>query len=113
MHYPYITVQLQLRQLQLHESPMQQKKFPIAIGKESTPTPCGRFHIYNKKILTDSDAFGTHWLGLNVPGYGIHGTNRPSSIGTAASNGCIRMHNHHIQYVFQHVVIGTTVFIED
>ena len=35
----------------------------------------GNWHIINKKILTDPGPFGTRWMGLNKPGYGIHGTN--------------------------------------
>ena len=46
-------------------------------------------------------------MGLNNPGYGIHGTNNPSSIGTAASLGCIRMHNHHVEELFPLVSIST------
>lgn len=86
-------------------------QFPIAIGKSSTPTPIGKWEIINKKILTDSSIFGSRWLGLSAHSYGIHGTNNPSSIGSAVSLGCIRMHNHDVETLFPLVSIGTPVTI--
>ena len=41
--------------------------------------------------------------------YAIHGTNRPDSIGTAASYGCIRMLNRDIVDLFDRVEVGTPV----
>jgi lipoprotein-anchoring transpeptidase ErfK/SrfK len=43
--------------------------------------------------------------------YAIHGTNRPQSIGTFASYGCIRMHNHDIVDLFERVGVGTQVVV--
>ncbi|MGE4251438.1 MAG: L,D-transpeptidase [Parvibaculaceae bacterium] len=43
--------------------------------------------------------------------YGIHGTNRDSSIGTAASYGCFRMHNRDVLDLYSRVRIGTSVFV--
>jgi len=63
------------------------KKYRVAVGKPSTPTPKGKFHIINKAI-NPGGPFGARWLGLNIRGYGIHGTNNPSSIGKKVSNGC-------------------------
>lgn len=83
----------------------------IAIGKKSTPTPIGEWHIINKKILPADSIFGSRWLGLSNPGYGIHGTNTPLSIGTAASLGCIRMYNRDIEELFPLVTYGTKVII--
>lgn len=113
MRYPQIAISLQQKELHLIQSDAQEYRFPIAIGKPETPTPKGTWHVQNKKILSDPGPFGTHWIGLNLPGYGIHGTNQTNSIGTAASGGCIRMHNHDVQYVFGHISIGTVVMITD
>lgn len=44
-------------------------------------------------------------------GYGLHGTNVPSSIGQAVSHGCVRMRNEDIAHLYQSVEIGTPVFI--
>ncbi len=43
--------------------------------------------------------------------YRIHGTNAPSSIGTAASSGCIRMRNEDIQHLYSKVHNGTKVIV--
>lgn len=88
------------------------KEYPIAIGKWTTPTPVGEFAVI-EKFYDPGGAFGTRWMGLNVPwgGYGIHGTNRPWSIGTAASAGCIRMYNHHVEELYELVKPGTRVVI--
>jgi lipoprotein-anchoring transpeptidase ErfK/SrfK len=54
---------------------------------------------------------GAAALTLARPEYAIHGTNRPSSIGTFASYGCIRMFNPDIMDLFQRVSYGTTVIV--
>ena len=53
-------------------------------------------------------------MGLNVPwgGYGLHGTNSPSSIGRSSSNGCVRTHNSHVQELYSYIPVGTVVIIE-
>jgi L,D-transpeptidase ErfK/SrfK len=88
------------------------KSYPVAIGKNNTPTPVGEFKIANK-AYKPGGALGTRWMGLNVPwgSYGIHGTNRPWSIGRRASAGCIRMHNQHVEEVFALIPVGTPVII--
>jgi len=88
------------------------KTYPIAIGKPSTPTPKGVFKIINEAI-NPGGPFGIRWLGLSAPNgdYGIHGTNTPSSIGKAVSNGCVRMFNKDVLEVSNLVRIGTKVTI--
>ena len=54
---------------------------------------------------------GTRWMGLSAPGVGIHGTPSDASIGYSASHGCIRMHIPEAEWLFNHVDVGTTVFI--
>ncbi len=88
------------------------KQYPVAIGKNKTPTPVGEFKVVNKSVRSGG-ALGTRWMGLNVPWgtYGIHGTNKPWSIGRRASAGCIRMFNEHVQELFPMVEVGTPVII--
>ena len=60
------------------------------------------------------DAYGPWFLRLDVPGYrdiGIHGTPFPESIGTRATEGCIRMRNEDILDLKGRVKVGTTVII--
>jgi lipoprotein-anchoring transpeptidase ErfK/SrfK len=54
---------------------------------------------------------GVAALTLSGGEYAIHGVNRPGSIGTYASYGCIRMHNHDIADLFERVSVGTPVVV--
>ncbi|MFW5992035.1 MAG: L,D-transpeptidase family protein [Halanaerobiaceae bacterium] len=88
------------------------KTYPCAIGKPSTKSPIGEWAIISKS-KDWGGGFGTRWLGLNVPWgiYGIHGTNKPWSIGRAASHGCIRMYNRDIEELFEWAPLKTRVEI--
>jgi hypothetical protein len=48
-------------------------------------------------------------MGLSKPGYGIHGTNEPKSIGKASSHGCIRMAKKDLEEIYELVSVGDTV----
>ncbi len=107
------------------------RRFPVATGQSIYPTPTGRFRIvvmwkdpWWYPPTYDSWArglkpvppgpgnpLGTRWMGLSAPGVGIHGTDDPSSIGYSVSHGCIRMQVPDAEWLFEHVKIGTTVFI--
>lgn len=88
------------------------KKYPIATGKLEAPSPVGCWKIISKGKW--GEGFGTRWLGLNVPWgkYGIHGTNKPQSIGHSLSSGCIRMFNKDIEELYILVRHGTKVIID-
>jgi hypothetical protein len=88
------------------------KAYPIAVGNPSTPTPVGDYQI-NYKGKNWGPSFGPRWLGLNVPwgSYGIHGTNKPYSIGQHQSHGCIRMRNKDVVELFDMIPLGTKVTI--
>ena len=55
---------------------------------------------------------GARALTLDLDEYAIHGTNRPGSIGTYASYGCIRMLNEDIVHLYEQVSVGTRVIVE-
>ena len=55
---------------------------------------------------------GVAWLGLNLPGYGIHGTPRPESIGFTGSHGCFRLANWNAARLYAMCRSGTKVVIE-
>ncbi|MCL6548072.1 MAG: L,D-transpeptidase family protein [Alicyclobacillus sp.] len=86
--------------------------YPVALGRPETPSPVGEWRVVNKQKDWGS-GFGTRWIGLNVPWgtYGIHGTNKPASIGMHASKGCIRMHNRDVEELYEWVRIGTPVVV--
>jgi lipoprotein-anchoring transpeptidase ErfK/SrfK len=54
---------------------------------------------------------GPRAMTLSGGQYAIHGTNKPSSIGTFASYGCIRMYNQDIVDLFDRVSVGTPVVV--
>jgi lipoprotein-anchoring transpeptidase ErfK/SrfK len=116
-----IVVSLPDRKIALFEEGLLVKVYPIAVGKHSTPSPNGSFHIASRvvkptwyqpgKVVPAGPAnpLGTRWMGLGYKGYGIHGTNRPRSIGKAASHGCIRMRNEDVEDLFERVEVGDPV----
>lgn len=58
-----------------------------------------------------SNPMGERALTMAPGQYAIHGTNMPNSIGTPASYGCIRMHNHDIVDLFERVRVGAVVTV--
>ena len=98
-------------------------RFPIGIGRDHS-TPLGRFRVLRKvpdPQYTDPDGrvipsavpenpLGRYWIDLGE-GYGIHGTNRPNSIGRAESRGCLRLHNANIERLYGMLVTGCEVVI--
>lgn len=108
---PYsITIDTVKHILTLYKDGIVYRIYPVAVGKPSTPTPKGTFKIINS-AYNPGGPFGARWLGLSKLHYGIHGTNNPSSIGTDASSGCIRLHNKDIIELSSIVSIGTKVSI--
>lgn len=87
------------------------KKYSIASGKPDTPSPIGTWKVVGMGKW--GGGFGTRWIGLNVPWgrFGIHGTNRPGTIGSEASHGCIRMHNKDVEELYKYVRNGMIVTI--
>jgi lipoprotein-anchoring transpeptidase ErfK/SrfK len=60
---------------------------------------------------SEKSPVGTRWIGLNLKGYGIHGTNAPQSIGQAASHGCIRLKNRDVERLYSMLRVGDMVEI--
>lgn len=106
------------------------KKYPVAVGKPSTPTPDYRFYIMNKAINPawggmggrytpvagglPNNPLGTRWMGLSTEtyrGYGIHGNSSPRSIGQEVSSGCIRMINQDAEDLYSYIPINTPVWV--
>ena len=116
-----IVISIPDHRLALVESGRVLKVYPTAVGASITPTPTGSYRIIQRipnptwytrgRVVPPgkSNPLGTRWLGISVKGYGIHGTNNPSSIGHNASHGCIRMRNHDVEELFELVAIGDEV----
>jgi L,D-transpeptidase ErfK/SrfK len=64
-----------------------------------------------KPVLTrvapgPGNPLGAYWIGLDRPGYGIHGTNAPASIYRFQTHGCIRLHPDDVARLFPAVAVG-------
>lgn len=112
-HYA-IHVDVAAKSLTLWQGNKLVKRYPVATGAWDTPTPLGVYTIVSR-FSGEMCGFGTCFLGLNVPfgQYGIHGTNKPETIGSNASHGCIRMQVAHAEELYALVPNGTRVVIEN
>jgi lipoprotein-anchoring transpeptidase ErfK/SrfK len=103
---------------------------PDAIGKSSTPTPYGQYHIVAKELdpwwypppsihhqpvppwsVTHHNPLGVARIALDRFRINLHGTNAPGLIGSSVSHGCIRHSNADIMEIFHMVHIGDPVSI--
>jgi lipoprotein-anchoring transpeptidase ErfK/SrfK len=127
---PVIVIHRGSNRLYIYKGMRFQRVFGVATGQSIYPTPLGRWSVVVKWrdpwwYPPNSDwakgekpippgpgnPLGTRWMGLSASGVGIHGTPDDASIGYSASHGCIRMHISDAEWLFNHVNIGTTVFI--
>ena len=127
---PVIVIRRGSNRLFFYEGTRYRRFFAVATGQSQYPTPLGRFSVvvkwrnpwgyppHSSWAAGESpippgpgNPLGTRWMGLSAPGVGIHGTPSDASIGYSASHGCIRMHIPEAEWLFNHVAIGTPVFI--
>jgi lipoprotein-anchoring transpeptidase ErfK/SrfK len=118
-----IEVDVSARRLTFFRSGRPIVRAPIAVGAPATPTPIGRFYVNQELIPYDtSGPFGPGAIGISafsnvLTGWtqggpvAIHGTNDPSSIGRAISNGCIRLQNPVLRRIFRATPTGTPVVV--
>jgi len=101
------------------------KQYVVATGDRNS-TPVGTFTIVNRLVDppwytakglipagSPENILGSRWLGLDKPGYGIHGTTDPMSLGKQSTAGCVRMLNADVEELFVIVPAGTPVTIND
>jgi len=113
------------RILSLYDDDKKIAIYPLGLGKVSTPTPTGYYKIRTKEKNPPwvdpshpeyeipsgpNNPLGYRWMQIHG-NYGIHGTNRPDSIGHYVSNGCIRMLEKNVEELFDKVSVGTPVEI--
>ena len=127
---PVIVIKRGSNVLTLYHQTKVVRVFRVATGQAIYPTPLGEFRIVvmwkNPWWYPPNDPWaagekptppgpdnplGTRWMGLDTPGVGIHGTPESGSIGYSESHGCIRMLIPQAEWLFDHVKIGTPVFI--
>ncbi|MFA4904284.1 MAG: L,D-transpeptidase family protein [Desulfobaccales bacterium] len=114
-----------------------QRRYALAVGKPSWPTPTGTYKIFEKRKnptwnvppsiqeeMEESgqevvekvppgpkNPLGKFYMGTTAAGVGIHATNRPWSVGYFVSHGCIRMLPQEIEQLFPQIPVGTPVKI--
>lgn len=117
-----ISVDISDHELELYSGDELLKTYPVATGKLGHATPEGTFSIVNKlenptwyhegEAVPSGDPeniLGTRWMGFSLKGYGIHGTTLSETVGSSASEGCIRMLNQDVEELFSIVPQGTNV----
>lgn len=108
------------------------RAYPVGLGRPTWPTFIGRFTVAlletdpvwdvppsiqeemrraGKPVLTHvapgpANPLGAFWIGLDRPGYGIHGTNAPASLYRFQTHGCIRLHPDDVALLFRAVAVG-------
>lgn len=127
---PVIVIRRDSNRLVLYDGTRLERTFKVATGRSQYPTPTGDFAIVDRQRdpwwrPPNSDwakglkpippgpgnPLGTRWMGLSAAGVGIHGTPDAASVGYSASHGCIRMYVPDAEWLFDHVSVGTPVFI--
>jgi lipoprotein-anchoring transpeptidase ErfK/SrfK len=131
--YPwYIVVNRPRFQLTVYDHLRPKRTYKVAVGQVGLETPAGLYHVQNKavnpawhvpnsawagamagKVVTGDDPANpikARWLGI-FDGAGIHGTDNISSLGSAASHGCIRMAIPDVIQVYNEVPVGAPVYI--
>jgi hypothetical protein len=119
-----VRVSIANRSLELLQGCSRIYRATVAIGGASTPTPTGTSFVTDLTIVPrDQPQFGSFAFGLsatqpNLPAgwtggdqMALHGTNRPSSIGQAASTGCVRLTEESLTVLRKYVGLGTPVEI--
>jgi len=110
---------------------------PIGVGREGWTTPLGKTRIIQKKKdptwtppasihaehiekgdplpkvvpAGPDNPLGAYAMRLAMPGYLLHGTNRPYGVGLRVSHGCIRLFPEDIEHLFSIVPVNTPVEI--
>jgi len=130
-----IVIDLADRTLYWFEHGSLKSRFPVGIGRIDWATPPGRYRIVGRRedpiwrvpasIQAEMRArgepvvavvgpgpdnpLGKYWIQLSSPGYGLHGTNAPASVGKYASHGCMRLLPEHAERLFREACDGTVV----
>lgn len=120
-----VAINVASRVMAFYENGVKVAEYPLGLGRTTTPTPVGYYKILTKEInppwidpqdpeyIVSSgpdNPLGYRWMQI-YGNYGIHGTNRPDSIGGYVSNGCVRMREADVEKFFDAVEVGTPVDI--
>jgi len=136
-HPDGIVVDTAVRTLYWFQHGALRARFPVSVGRTDWETPPGRYRIVGRRedpiwrvpasvqsemrsrgeeVLASvppgpNNPLGKYWIQLSAPGYGLHGTNAPASIGKYASHGCMRLLPAHVALLYREATDGTPVDI--
>lgn len=125
-----VVIRRESKELRYYKGATLARVFKVATGLPAYPTPLGNFRIIQMSRNPwwyppaspwakgakptppgPGNPLGTRWMGISSPAVGIHGTPDAASLGYSASHGCIRMAIPSAEWLFEHVKVGTPVFI--
>ncbi len=132
-----IVIDIAIRTLYWFQKGNLRARFPIGVGRTDWATPAGHYRIVGRRedpvwhvppsIQEEMRAhgeevvrvvppgpdnpLGKYWIQLSAPGYGLHGTNAPASVGKYASHGCMRLLPEHVELLYREARDGTPVDI--
>jgi lipoprotein-anchoring transpeptidase ErfK/SrfK len=113
--------------------------FPVSIARKVDKRPVGELRVtvvvpdpnytFNPEVFPESEEgralgrklilapgpnnpVGVAWIGLNLPGYGIHGTPVPEQVGRTESHGCFRLANWDARTLLSLAWVGLRVFVD-
>ena len=131
-NYPtVITIDRPAFALALYKHLKRVKSYTIAVGRQGLETPAGEYTVMDKQIDPSwhvpnsswagslagqvippgpDDPIKARWMGIYA-GAGIHGTDELSSLGSAASHGCIRMAIPDVIELYNRTPYGSKIFI--
>ena len=128
---------MRLFKFQGNSEPLTVLTYPVGVGKEERPSPRGLMHVERKasrptwhvpasiardhlkkgdplpaKVLPGPlNPLGEYALYLSQPSYLIHGTNKPTSVGLMATNGCLRLYPEDVKRLYEKTPVKTPVNI--
>ncbi|HEX2043994.1 MAG TPA: L,D-transpeptidase [Gaiellaceae bacterium] len=118
-----IEVDLSARRIDFFRDGRRVLRTTAGVGSDATPTPTGRYYVNQRLVAPDpAGPFGPGAIGISayspvltnwVQGgpIAIHGTNDPSSIGRAVTNGCLRIANRLLVRMYGRNPEGTPVLV--
>lgn len=136
----YVSILLSARIMQVFDQKDRlMAQFPCSIAQKVDKRPIGVVRVkvaaenpnyrFNPEIFPESEEarkigkplmiqpgpnnpVGVAWIGLDKPGYGIHGTPSPEAVGRTESHGCFRLANWNAAYLIKLVWLDMPVYVE-